>query len=348
MIFEEKQLQSDFKYIYENFKQYENLRNRTILVTGATGLIGNLLVKSLFYIDSKEDLGIKLVIMARDEAKVKKVYGNIIESKNVSVVISDVNNGISFDDNVDYIIHAASPTSSSYFVNYPVDTLITSVMGTKAVLDFAVEKQVKGMVYLSSLEVYGEPNHTKELKEEESGYINQLNPRSSYSEGKRAVECLCAAYAQQYGLNVTVARLSQTFGAGVEYNDTRVFAEFARSVVEKEDIVLMTPGNTIRSYCYTADAVTGILYIMVKGLKGEAYNVTNSETAISIKEMAEIVASLNDNTNVRMNLNEDVSNRGFNPEMIIRLDTTKLHSLGWRANIGLKEMYVRLLNSWGK
>ena len=135
------------------------------------------------------------------------------------------------------------------------------------------------MVYLSSLEVYGVPQtEDGTVTETDYGYIDPLSVRSSYSEGKRMVECLCASYAKEYQVPVKVARLSQTFGAGVEYHDGRVFAEFARCAVEKRNIILHTAGNTLRTYCYTKDAVAALLTILVKGEVGSAYNVTNKNT----------------------------------------------------------------------
>ena len=160
-----------------------------------------------------------------------------------------------YSDSVDYIIHGASATSSKYFVSNPVETIYTALDGTSNILKFATEKKINGMVYLSSLEVYGTPEKDADLiTENDYGYIEPLSVRSSYSEGKRMVECLCASYAHEYSVPVKIARLSQTFGPGVAYEDGRVFAEFARCALEQRDIVLHTQGHTVRSYCYTKDA----------------------------------------------------------------------------------------------
>lgn len=160
------------------------------------------------------------------------------------------------------------------------------------------------------------------------------------------VECLCASYAKEYDVPVKIARLSQTFGPGVDYNDGRVFAEFARCAMEKRDIVLHTEGKTVRTYCYVKDAVNALLYILLRGNAGEAYNVTNMDTAVSIREMAEMVCqTIGDGTiKTVVEIPEDLDSFGYNPEMIICLDSSKLNKLGWVATVGLEEMYRRMID----
>ncbi|KIR02160.1 dTDP-glucose 4,6-dehydratase [Lachnospiraceae bacterium TWA4] len=207
---------------------------------------------------------------------------------------------------------------------------------------------LKGMVYLSSLEVYGTPSTKEFIKETDYGYIDPLSVRSSYSEGKRMVECLCASYGSEYQIPVKIARLSQTFGPGVDYNDGRVFAEFMRCALEKKDIILHTEGKTVRTYCYIKDAISALLYIILLGESGQAYNVTNMETAVSIKEMATLVNNTlaDGKINVIIDIPTDLASYGYNPEMIIRLDSTQLVNLGWKATVGLEEMYKRMAKSF--
>lgn len=176
------------------------------------------------------------------------------------------------------------------------------------------------------------------------GYINPLSVRSSYSESKRMAENLCCAYSLEYELPIKIARLTQTFGAGVSYNDNRVFAQFARSVIEKTNIVLHTEGNTIRNYCYTSDAVRAMLYILLRGMSGTAYNVANMDTDISISNMAKLVATFDTNTDIVFNL-DDNQKYGYNPTVKICLDTSRLNKLGWSAEIGLAEMFQNLIES---
>ena len=320
----------------------------TVLVTGATGMIGSQIVKSIVLYNSIHNKNIKIIALARNKKKAENVFRGFLENRKVDLFICDINEKIKIPEHVDYIIHGASATSSKYFVSNPVETILTALRGTKNILEIAREKSIKKMVYLSSLEVYGSPDEkVNYITEKDYGYLDPMQVRSSYSEGKRMAECLCAAYAKEYNVPVSVARLSQTFGACVSYDDGRVFAEFARCVIEKRDIVLHTSGRTIRSYCYTKDAITAIICLLTRGKTGEAYNVTNMDTVISIKEMAELVSELSSDNDVKVvyDIPENVAELGYNPEMVIRLDNTKLKLLGWKPTVNLKDMYTRLIKS---
>ena len=344
----DKILRQDMEEIAGDRKLTDQLKNSTVFVTGATGLLGSQVVLALVCMNRMQNSNIQIVAMARNEEKVKKVFGGLTDAPDLAIYYGDINEPIDYPGKVDYIIHGASATSSKYFVTHPAETIQTALKGTEHILEFARKKEIKGMVYLSSLEVYGTPDKEKQtISEADYGYLDPMSIRSSYSEGKRMAECMCAAYAGEYDIPVKVARLSQTFGAGVEYQDGRVFAEFARCAVEKKDIILHTQGNTVRSYCYTKDAIRAILYIILKGQKGEAYNVTNMDTAVSIKEMAQLVCSLypENGIQVKIEIPKDVASFGYNPEMVIRLDSSKLQELGWKPTVGLKEMFERMIRS---
>lgn len=340
-------LQEDLETAARQNLPLEELQGKTVLVTGATGLIGSQVVKLLLCLNRLKDAGITVVAYVRNREKAQKVFP-AGEDQGLVIAVGDINDKLVYGGSVDYIVHGASATSSKFFVSHPVETIHTAIDGTENVLAFAAQKKVQGMVYLSSLEVYGTPREDAGLiSENDYGYIDPLSVRSSYSEGKRMVECLCVSHGEEYGVPVKIARLSQTFGAGVEYQDGRVFAEFARCAIEKKNIVLHTEGKTVRSYCYTMDAVTALLYILVKGEKAQAYNVTNMDTAISIYDMAKLVCDLYPEAGITVekDIPEDLASFGYNPEMIIRLDSHKLESLGWKATVDLQGMYRRLIES---
>lgn len=342
-------LQKDLEEAADLMASFQELKGKKVFVTGATGLIGSQVIKYLLCLNRIKQMDITVIAYARNEKKAEKVFPYLGNLENLKLVLGDINEPVNYQGEVDYMIHGASATSSRYFVSHPVETIDTAIYGTKQILEFAKKKKVKGFVYLSSLEVYGTPEKDAGLiAEDRYGYIEPLSVRSSYSEGKRMVECLCASYAEEYEVPVKIARLSQTFGAGVEYSDGRVFAEFARSVIEKKDIVLHTEGKTVRSYCYTMDAVTALLTILTKGETAQAYNVTNMDTAISIYDMAEMVCSLRPEAGIRVvkDIPEDAKRFGYNPEMIIRLDSTKLEKLGWKPTVDLKGMFEKLIGSF--
>ncbi|MDD5952288.1 MAG: NAD-dependent epimerase/dehydratase family protein [Oscillospiraceae bacterium] len=341
-------MQEDLEEVANDQTLLNLLKQKTIFVTGATGLIGSQVVKALCIMNRLHQAGIKVIALCRSEEKARSVFGPLLEWGDLSLCLGDVSQPIQVNANIDYILHGASPTSSKFFVTHPVETIRTAIDGTANVLELARAKQVQGFLYLSSLEVYGtvEPD-AGFISEDHYGYLDPLSVRSSYSEGKRMVECLCVSYGQQYGVPVKIARLSQTFGAGVDYHDGRVFAEFARCAMEGKDIVLHTKGRTVRTYCYTKDAVSALLYLLTKGETGNAYNVTNMDTAISIWEMAELVRDTFPEANIQVtcDMPEDISAFGYNPEMIIKLSSEKLQSLGWKATVGLEEMYRRMIRS---
>lgn len=329
-IFEE-----DIKNII-NYFDMSVFNGKTILVTGATGLIGKLCVKSLL----NSGYNTQVIALVRDEEKAKNIFG---ESKRLTYLVQDINQRINTTRRVDYIIHAASTTSSKDFVEKPVETIYTAINGSRNVLEFAKNKRLEGMVYLSSLEIYG-VNKKENIKEEDYGYIDILNPRSSYSESKKMVETMCISYGTEYGVPVKIARLAQTFGAGVSISDNRVFAQFAKAIINKENIILHTKGETKRNYCYTTDAVRGIFTILTKGENNNAYNVANENSYCSISEMAHLLE--NEYTKIEYKIDE--VNRGYNPTVKIALNTEKLNALGWEAKVNLKEMFDRLIMNFGK
>lgn len=243
---------------------------------------------------------------------------------------------------VDYIVHCANSTSSKFYVEKPVENINTAYIGTNNILRFAKDNQVKSVVYLSSLESYGTIYNDQEINEDIMGYLTPTDVRSSYSLGKRATECLCHCYAKEYGVPVKIARLTQTFGAGVSLEDNRVFAQFAKSIILGEDIVLHTKGESSKPYCYTIDAINALLYLLLEGKDGEAYNVANSDTYISIFCMAQfLVENYNPRCKTVIELND---NMGYAPVTHLNLNTDKLKSLGWKPHYGLKEMYSQLIN----
>lgn len=330
---------------------FDQLSGKTVLVTGATGLIGSFLVKALACANRKLDTRIQIYALARSQKKAQKVFGSLLDREDIHLLYADVADGGALEAiscKADYVIHGASATSSKFFVSNPVETIHTAIQGTVNVLEYAKRVQAKGVLYLSSLEVYGTPAPDAGLIDESySGYIDPMQVRSSYSEGKRMAECICASYALEYQVPVRVARLSQTFGAGVDYEDGRVFAEFARCALEKKDIVLHTAGKTVRSYCYMLDAASALFLILLKGENGGAYNVTNMDTKISIADMAKLVCNTFPEAGIQVVFDQpkDVSSFGYNPEMVITMDSKKLMSLGWKPTVGLSEMFIRLAKS---
>lgn len=332
-----------------SFVPWECLRNRTIFITGVTGLIGASMTRCLFYANQKMGLNLTVVALVRDRQKALNRFSDEMRPEFLKLVQGTVEEfpDCSHLGKVDYIIHAASQTASGEFVAHPMETMRTAVMGTMNLLAFAYEKKVKGFVYLSSMEVYGYPKRGHRVTEKEIGALSPLELRNSYPVSKIMSEALCCAYAKEYGVSATICRLTQTFGPGVRENDERIFAYFAKCVREKKNIVLKTRGETERSYLYTTDAVTALLTVMLKGEPGHAYNAADESTYCSISEMAEKVA-LEAGIKVEYAL-QDAAANGFPDTLYMDMDVSALKALGWRTLIPggggghLIEMYRRML-----
>ncbi len=335
----------DIKNVYLNSNiDWEKFRNKVIYITGSTGVIGSFVIRCLLYANKQADLNIKVIAAVRDIVAAAEFFKNEkVDRKTFKLFKSDVINEIKYKGKVDFIIHAASNTSSSSFVEKPVETFNIAVKGTENILNFAKKKSAESIVYLSSMEVYGNINEPKLLKESELGTLDLNEARSSYPMGKRAAENLCYSYAKEYEVPVKVVRLAQVIGSNVAYDDSRVYAQFARSIVENRDIVLNTTAETTRSYCYITDVVTGILTVLTKGLNGECYNIANEESSYKICDIAKSLCEKYQSSKLIFNIKESSQ---YYKETHWVLDNTKLKSLGWKAEIKLKNAYGKLINSF--
>lgn len=342
-----KYLQEDLEILANSDIPFKQMEKSSILITGATGLVGMNLVLALMCCNRINNTEIKIYALVRDEKKVQNIYKDLLDREDIEIVIGDVTKEICIDDDIDYIIHCASVTKSEIMVRKPVMTIKTSIEGTDNVLSFAVKKSVKSFVYVSSMEMYGSfeiPSFN--VTELQIGNINPLNVRSNYPESKRMCENMCIAYLSEYGVPVKIARLAQTFGAGILPGENRVFAQFARSVIDNRDIVLHTSGKSEGNYCYIRDTISGILIILLKGINGEAYNVSNEKSHTTIADMALLVAKEIADNKIRVIFDIPKTNiYGYASDTKMKLNSSKLKRLGWKPQVGLKESYNRLIGS---
>ena len=343
----DKTLQEDLDYIANSEIDFEELKGSSILVTGATGLIGVSLVRTLLCMNRVKNLNIHVWAMIRNREKAKSIYRELLNRKDLSLIVGDVTEKISVEQKVDYIFHCASVTTSKFMVSNPVETLLISVEGTKNVLDFAKENKCKSVIYVSSMEMYGcfsEENDN--VTETELGYIDPLAIRSNYPESKRLCENMCVAFHSEYGVPVKIARLSQTFGAGILQGENRVFAQFARSAIEGKNIILHTKGLSEGNYCYTRDTIMGLFIILLKGKNAEAYNVTNPDTHTTIANMAKMVCEKFGDGKINVMFDIPESNTfGYAADTRMKLNSDKLKELGWKPEINLEEAYNRMIQS---
>lgn len=320
---------------------------KTVLITGATGLVGSQCAQALLRHNDGLTPKRRVTVLAlvRNEDKARTMLG---EPEGLELVLGDLESLGSMDLTFDYTIHAGAPTASRFFMEHPAETAWAIVDGTRNVLEQARRNPGCSVVYLSSMEVYGDGNQVPGLEnllhESQVGHVDPMSVRSCYPEGKRMAENLCADYASEYGVDVKVARLAQTFGPGIPRDDGRLFAMIARAGLTGDDIVLKTTGASTRMYAYTDDAVAAVLTLLLEGQPGEAYNVANEATYSSVRDMAELVSGLDGYAHPAVVIDVD-PNAPYPPEHHLPLDTSKLRALGWAPQADLPEMMTALMES---
>ncbi len=332
----------DLRWICEADLPWEKLRNSTILVTGGTGLIGMTMISALIHAGRERGLGLSICAIVRDTAKAGRVLGSLVSAPELTLLTGTMEKLPSLPEKIDYWIHGACPTASAFMNEHPVEVIRTSVEGTAGLLEEAKKRDTKGFVFLSSMEAFGEVNTEELLDEGALGKVDLRRTRSCYPESKRMCEMLCTAYAAEYGLPAMSIRLAQTFGPGVDYNDRRVFAMMTRNAIDGKDIVLATKGTSRHPYLYTAQAVTAILTVLLKGAAGETYNAANPATYCSIYEMGEMVSREVAGGKIAVRVDESGDASRYPAPSFLNMDITKIQLLGWEPEHDLPWMYKRL------
>lgn len=319
---------------------WSKLSGCNILVTGATGLIGGCLVEALMLNPNRD---YHVYASGRNEERARKRFAEFADDAAFHFVKYDVLEPLKSDANFDYIIHAASNASPNFFATKPVEVIKSNIQGLSNLMEYGLNHGMKRMLYVSSGEVYGEGDG-RVFTEDYSGYVNCTSPRSCYPSSKRAAETLCVSYAQEYGADVVIARPCHTYGPHFTEADNRVYAQFVRNVLAGQDIVMKSTGAQFRSWCYVVDCVSAMLHILLKGENGQAYNIADSSSNISIKELAEMIAEIG-GKKVVIDLPSDAEKAGFNVVTKSVFDTTTLSSLGWAIDGSMKDKMYKTIKS---
>lgn len=320
---------NDIENVSNENLQWEKLFGKSILITGATGLIGTMIVDVLMKKNFDNDLNVKIYATGRNEEVAKLRFTDYWSNKNFEFVKMNVNEPIDLNFSVDFIIHAASNTHPMLYSSDPVNTMLSNIIGTQNLLEYGIKSKIQRMLFLSSVEIYGNVlNDNDNFDEKYCGYIDCNTLRAGYPESKRAGESLCQAYISKYNLDVVIARPCRIYGSTMRLDDSKAMSEFIMNGVRREDIVLKSEGLPKFSYCYVADCVSGIFYCLISGKCGEAYNISDSSEILSLREIAEYISKLA-GKKVVFELPNETQRKGFSKAVRAVLVNDKLRSLGW-------------------
>lgn len=317
---------------------WDKLSGCNILVTGATGLIGSCLIEVLM---ERPQRDYKVYAMGRNSQRMNRLFERYISTDGFQTIIGDVTEPLFMDQTFHYIIHAASGAAPSEFSLHPVEVMKANLLGVTNMMDYGIRHNMRRFLYVSSGEVYGEGDG-RVFTEDYSGYVDCTSPRSCYPSSKRAAETLCVSYAAEYGVDVVIARPCHTYGPNFTENDNRVYAQFIRNVLEDKDIVMKSTGTQYRSWCYVVDCVAGLLFILLKGDSGQAYNIADESSNITIKELAQMVAQKS-GRKVIIDIPSEEEKKGFNVVTKSIYSTTKLSALGWSILGSMEEKIDRTI-----
>lgn len=321
----------------ENKQIMQSLDNKTILITGACGLIGSYLVDLIIYHNENNEGNIKLIINDKDEKLINERFSSYKDSKYMNFYINDISKNLELPAEIDYIIHAASNTSPITYLGDPVGTIEANLIGNYNLLNYAKENKIEKYLFCSSVEVYGNNlDGCEEFDELYSGYIDCNTTRASYPSSKRACESMCNAYKDQYGVNFVIARIGRIYGPNVLTGDAKAPSQFINNGLNNQDIILKSDGNQLYSYCYVADCAIALIYLLIKGENGEAYNISDLNSICLLKEFAKTVADTC-NTKLIFDKSVDLQKEGYSKITRAVMNTKKLEKLGWKAKFDIKK-----------
>lgn len=339
MLLENKEyLDQITQMINDSEVDWQKLNGKSVMITGAAGMIGSGMVDVLISLIENNGFQIEIFALGRTESKLRARFGSYIDKAYFHILPLDISKEMELNEKVDYIVHAASNADPAMMAKYPVDTLLANVVGMNHVLELAKNCQSKRVLYVSSGEMYGQPDDslTNGFYEGYCGYVDYANPRSSYPAGKRSAEVLCQSYISQYGLDAVIVRPCHCYGPTMTATDSRAMSQFFRKVLNGEDIVLKSDGTLERSHCYVVDAVQAMYLVLLNSDTGEAYNIAEGRSVASIREIASMIAAQKEKQ-VLFDLPNEMEKKGFSKVVRAVLDGTKLEKLGWKPMYPIQE-----------
>lgn len=320
---------SDLMRSLEQLSVLDKLDNKKIFITGGTGLIGSVVVDLLASANIYYNKNINLFIGSRNAESVNNRFQDYNNKSWFHFVNYSMEKEISLDEPIDYFIHIAGKGNPGAFKESPVEVILQNITSLNNVLMISLKNNSR-VVYISTSEVYGQNNSSEPLNEDSYGFVNILSSRACYSSSKRVSETLCAAYKEEYGADFIIIRPGHIYGPTASRNDDRISSAFMYDSLDGKNLIMKSDGMTLRSYCYVFDCAAAIITCMIKGQSGEAYNISNKNSLITIKEMAEYFANAG-NVELIMDYKNttEKEKQNFNIMKNATLDSKKLESLGW-------------------
>ena len=341
MIYDSKQWFSDVDRVFPVLPELDRLAGESVMITGAAGLICSAVTDILIRYNETHAAPVRILAAGRWEKEMTDRFGLYAGKPYFTYVPYDASKSDNaLDVDADFVIHGASNAFPGLITTQPVETMLSNFTGLYQLLRYAKAHRTKRVLYISSSEVYGKKESAAPFREGEYGFIDLLNPRNSYSVGKRAAETLCASFAAEYGVESVIVRPGHIYGPTASPFDNRVSSAFAYAAARGEDIVMKSDGAQLRSYCHCLDCASAILKVLLSGENMHAYNISNPDSIVTIRQMAEILAAAGGVRLVRETATAE-EQKGFNPMLNSSLDSRGLETLGWRgcfdAAAGLRE-----------
>lgn len=329
---------------------FEKMRNSTILVTGANGMLATYVVYTIMFLNEKFNYNTKVIALVRNKNKSEYIFNKFINSNLFELLNQDVCESINIKGEVDYIVHAAGAASPKFILSDPVGIIEANTKGTFNVFELGRNKNIKNILFTSTREIYGKVGSSiSEIREDNMGVIDCLDSRSCYPESKRIAENICKSYNIQYNVPYTIARIAHSYGPGMEINqDGRVMSDFISDIVNDKNIIINSDGTAQRAFCYITDAVAGMFFILLNGKIGEAYNIANETETVEIKVLAEKLIHLfyEKNLKVEFRIPTQQQKDGYSKYERVKLNTRKLEELGWSPQVKLIDGLKRTVNSF--
>ena len=315
----------------------DELGGKTILITGANGLICSAIVDLLIRYNETNKESIKIIAAGRSKERVEKRFGSFSQKSYFEFISYDaLDPSFDYNQRADFIIHGASNASPGRIINEPVETMTANYTGLLALLNYAKTASAERLLYISSSEVYGKKEKSEPFGEDEYGFIDLLNPRSSYPLSKRAAECLCVSYSEEYDVDSVIVRPGHIYGPTASDSDNRVSSSWAFEAASGKDLVMKSDGAQIRSYVYCLDCASAILTVLLKGERSCAYNISNPTSIITIRQMAELLSQAG-GVSLVLEVPTDDEKKAFNPMLNSSLNSDSLMRLGWHGCFDAKE-----------